>query len=548
MPKRHQAITTPMDPNPHGSMTYDPQRAVDQGYQDGYRYAVTWTFGRPVPAAVTSSAQTGHKYNAEYVTGYVDGLRDGISERDASTQAQWQQAYSHVVVGSRKTAGDENLWECPMCWTQFDPENSDFLDDDNPVCPMCHLELTARRKTAAGPVFREGRYCDPNEVVRQIGNMNVAAISGGRVDTVTDSTGEPTGINLPVAYGYSVVVYLDWNDTYTVQRCHNGNVKGEVREVYFDEVGEMAYQASCFQSNEFGGHIKGGSRQLTRKKTKMSNRRNPAPRRRRMASEMNRNLMELDQTPSAQDWWGEHGGETGHGAANVANVPTPGAANSYPQPTNTDQDSAIGENAAEEWDGQDSIDKDDDMNIDIQKVEAFQRRVLTNLQQEARRPRRSIQRQADANSTMQKGKRLKDFGQVQLIDYDDEYVEAAVLGDTGAYTVVLEFTGGGVRKIENWTCDCSYSQYRGHHLCSHAYATYYEWQGEWGHSAPADPIMIEATRRISTNQMTARRTQRIAARRRAAHALLARKAAAKRQAPRRAGRPVAPKQARRRAR
>jgi hypothetical protein len=103
-------------------------------------------------------------------------------------------------------------------------------------------------------VFREGRYCDPNEIVRQIGNMNVAAISGGRVDTVTDSTGEPTGINLPVAYGYSVVVYLDWNDTYTVQRCHNGNVKGEVREVYFDEVGEIAYQASCYR-DAFGGHL-----------------------------------------------------------------------------------------------------------------------------------------------------------------------------------------------------------------------------------------------------------------------------------------------------
>ena len=358
-------------PNPQGSMVYSVQEATDQGYQEGFKYALTWTLGRPVPAAVTSSAQYGHKYNYEYVTGYREGLADGIASRDANVQEQWAKASSHQI---------------------------------EMIGPM--MNVRANKRKAA----------------------------------------------------------------------------------------KMPY------------------------------------RRRRTASEWNRNLNELDQTPSAQDWWGEHGGETGHGAANVANVPTPGASNSYPQPTNTDQDSAIGENAAEEWDGQDSIDKDDEMNIDIQKVEAFQRRVLTNLQQEARRPRRSMQRRADANSTMQKGKRIKDSARVQLIDYDDEYIEAAVLGDNGAYNVIIEIAGNGVRKIMNWNCTCKYYEFQGKHLCSHAYATYFDWQGEWGHSAPEEPIVDDSTTRVSMKQMTARLAQRKIARRQAAHRLLARKAAARRPA------------------
>jgi hypothetical protein len=382
MPNRHHAIES--HPTPHGSFVYSAQEATDQGYQEGFKYALTWTMGRPVPAAVTSSAQVGHKYNAEYVTGYREGLADGIASRDANVQEQWMKASSHQI---------------------------------EMIGPM--MNVRANKRKAA----------------------------------------------------------------------------------------KMPY------------------------------------RRRRTASEWNRNLNELDQTPSAQDWWGEHGGEPGHGAANVANVPTPGAENGYPQPNNVDQDSAVAEVAAEEWQGEESMDLD--------KVEAFQKRVLVGLRQEQaskRAPHRAIKRHADANSTMQKGKRIKDSYRVQLIDYDDEYAEAAVLGDNGSYTVILEFTGGGVRKIENWNCTCPYYERQGKHLCSHAYATYYEWQGEWGHSAPADPIVVEASRRLSMKQMTARRTQRLANRRKAAHALLARKAAAKRQAPRRAGRPVAPKQARRRAR
>ena len=112
-----------------------------------------------------------------------------------------------------------------------------------------------RGKTAGiGPVMREGRECDARMLLQQIGNMNVMAISGGRTEGVYNSSGQTVGVNLPVSNGYSVVVYLDASDTYVVERCYRDNVKGSVDYVYGDNVGEIAYRASCFK-DAFGGHL-----------------------------------------------------------------------------------------------------------------------------------------------------------------------------------------------------------------------------------------------------------------------------------------------------
>ena len=94
------------------------------------------------------------------------------------------------------------------------------------------------------------RECDPNTLAAQIGRMNILAISGGRVQV------RPTGITLPVSNGYRVTVDLAADDTYTVTRIfvrgRNTWVKGQMTDVYCDEVGEVAYQASCFRNGEFG--------------------------------------------------------------------------------------------------------------------------------------------------------------------------------------------------------------------------------------------------------------------------------------------------------
>lgn len=85
-------------------------------------------------------------------------------------------------------------------------------------------------------------------MLQQIGRMNVAAISGGRVRRL------PDGIELPVGCGYSVRVRLTPVDEYTVERMfvRNGHEFSHgVREhVYCDEIGETAYRASCFRNDE----------------------------------------------------------------------------------------------------------------------------------------------------------------------------------------------------------------------------------------------------------------------------------------------------------
>src|SRR6266576_1309194 len=90
------------------------------------------------------------------------------------------------------------------------------------------------------------RWCDNEELVRQVGTGNILAISGGRV-LVRES-----GLTLPVSNGYSVEVDLAADDTYVVRRVFTRAgkrwVKGERTNVYCDQVGELAYRASCFRS------------------------------------------------------------------------------------------------------------------------------------------------------------------------------------------------------------------------------------------------------------------------------------------------------------
>ena len=93
------------------------------------------------------------------------------------------------------------------------------------------------------------RECDTRQLIEQIGRMNVLSISGGRVIR------RETGVTLPVGSGYSVTVDLDWNDTYVVRRMYKREgwwVKGEQRNVYCDEVGEVSYRASCYSNGPWG--------------------------------------------------------------------------------------------------------------------------------------------------------------------------------------------------------------------------------------------------------------------------------------------------------
>lgn len=112
-------------------------------------------------------------------------------------------------------------------------------------------------------IVRQGRECDPRTLLAQIGAMNFLAISGGRFEVIyaLDEHDEEygaysIGVRLPVAQSRSVEVTLDWSDTYRVRRvrkvtqgAQRGSevIEAEQTEVYFDEVGEVAYGLSCWK-------------------------------------------------------------------------------------------------------------------------------------------------------------------------------------------------------------------------------------------------------------------------------------------------------------
>ncbi len=87
---------------------------------------------------------------------------------------------------------------------------------------------------------------------RQIGRMNILAISGGRVKRIAETT-----LSFPVSSGYSVEVeYVEGRDLYSVRRVFSRGlkqwIKGEVTHVYAEDLGETAYLASCFVNVDFG--------------------------------------------------------------------------------------------------------------------------------------------------------------------------------------------------------------------------------------------------------------------------------------------------------
>jgi hypothetical protein len=101
-----------------------------------------------------------------------------------------------------------------------------------------------------------GRPFSEDELISQIGRMNVFAISGGRVSVIVNDERETVEIQLPVSNGYRVSIKLGWDDTYTVSRqfVRKGVVsdKGTLENVYCEQVGEIAYKASCFRNVQFG--------------------------------------------------------------------------------------------------------------------------------------------------------------------------------------------------------------------------------------------------------------------------------------------------------
>ena len=104
------------------------------------------------------------------------------------------------------------------------------------------------------------REMDPQVTLAQVGRMNLMAISGFRWAVVPVEGERYDDVVLPVSSGYRVRISLRGDDTYTVTReMVRGDklfVKGVQPYVYCEEVGEVAYQASSYKSNDFGDLVR----------------------------------------------------------------------------------------------------------------------------------------------------------------------------------------------------------------------------------------------------------------------------------------------------
>lgn len=87
-----------------------------------------------------------------------------------------------------------------------------------------------------------------------IGRRTVLGISGGRINRTGDLT-----IQLPIRYGWSIEVeYHPVPDVYEVRRVFSRGtkrwVKGSLYGLYWPSLPDVCWDASCYESNEFGGH------------------------------------------------------------------------------------------------------------------------------------------------------------------------------------------------------------------------------------------------------------------------------------------------------
>jgi hypothetical protein len=102
------------------------------------------------------------------------------------------------------------------------------------------------RQLSTEEAFPPGREIIWDQLRRQIG-MNLLAISGGRWAREGAST-----IRLPAGAGFHVFITLEADDTYTVRRVFIRGGKmfdhGVRRDVYAEEISEVAYFCSCFRS------------------------------------------------------------------------------------------------------------------------------------------------------------------------------------------------------------------------------------------------------------------------------------------------------------
>ena len=334
---RRQGVAT--GPNPQGSFVYDAQRAIDQGYKEGFKYAILWSPGRPVPAALTSSAQLGDKYNSQYVTGYKSGVTAGIATLPKGFQTAFGQAAGKAVsIASRKSASDEDdgLGRGLPKYLTDDPsdENWDKYKKTHPQ----YKGASSKRALVNGDQgqYRECPDCGGKGCDRCGGGGGIPAAIASR--KYAEENVHQDGL---WPSGQDYWKYFNENEPGRNRIDDEAPISDEQREAWSREVNATRRQAGLPQLE----------------------------------------LANMDDTVSNPLVLGntETSSVDGKGAADVANVPTPGKSNAdYPQPKGADPVPAVGdgEEPVEDWIGGESVDPE--------KTAAFRARVQANIRRQVR--------------------------------------------------------------------------------------------------------------------------------------------------------------------
>jgi hypothetical protein len=184
-------------PNPQGSFVYDPIQVEAKGYEEGFAYALTWSPGKPVPAALTSAATIGNKYNAEYVTGYRNGVGEGIATLSTEFQAAFADAHKQQVLSTRRKEASDYI-------RAQHPDEDEY---EYGSCDHCGKAVTGQ---AWGKKGQAGAYCSracvDADTTKQASRRTALDRSAEKDCPDCDGTGHNGFVECQTCHGEGVVV------------------------------------------------------------------------------------------------------------------------------------------------------------------------------------------------------------------------------------------------------------------------------------------------------------------------------------------------------
>jgi hypothetical protein len=112
--------------------------------------------------------------------------------------------------------------------------------------------MFGRSKHQINSLEREGRPCDGQVILSQIGKMTVLGVCGGRVIALKNSEGDHVGVALFVTTKRRIEVILNFLDVYDVVRIYTADdgtetVEAEYNEIYCDQLEQVVWQASVWE-------------------------------------------------------------------------------------------------------------------------------------------------------------------------------------------------------------------------------------------------------------------------------------------------------------